>query len=52
MFKFEDLVKAINEAPNEFALSRLPFETMKQGLTDLETRLQTLEAKSQPKAGE
>lgn len=52
MFKFEDLVKAINDAPNEFALSRLPFDTMKQGLTDLQTRLQALEAANQPpKAG-
>jgi hypothetical protein len=43
-YKFEDLVKAINDAPNEFALSRLPFDVMKQGLSDLEARLQALES--------
>jgi hypothetical protein len=47
--KFEDLVKAINEAPNEFALSRLPFDVMKQGLTDLQDRLLALEARNPAK---
>lgn len=51
--KFEDLVKAINDASNVFALSHLSLDTMKQGLTDLQNRLQALEglaAKSQPAA--
>jgi hypothetical protein len=49
--KIEDLVQAINDAPNEFALSRLPFDTMKQGLSDLVARLQALETKDKDNSG-
>jgi hypothetical protein len=42
-YKFEDLVDAINSARSEFDLSRLQFDMMKEGLTDLQNRLQALE---------
>jgi hypothetical protein len=43
--KFEDLVAAITKARSAWELAQLPLETMKEGLGDLEARLQALEGK-------
>jgi hypothetical protein len=45
MAKFEDLVTAIMAARSEWDLAKLPFDTMKEGLADLQARLQALEGK-------
>jgi hypothetical protein len=51
--KFEDLVKAIEQARSLFDLSNLSLGTMQQGFADLEARLQALERKpGEPKPGD
>ena len=51
--KFEDLVKAIEQARSLFDLSNVSLSTMQQGFADLEARLQALERKpGEPKPGD
>jgi len=51
--RFEDLVKAIEQARSLFDLSNVSLSTMQQGFADLEARLQALERRpAQPKPGD